>query len=321
MKARLLCAGVGLLGLVGAGLAGLGLLDAARADGLGARLDGGFAALALLLFGVGNLALGPRFAALLPPGAQVGRGLASGLFFAGQSLHLLLPGPAGELALCAALGRRCAIPLPVSLAAAAHSRMVGLAGNALVALVALPFVPSSGPWAQVLWLAAALITALGLGLGALSASPRHLSRLGAVLAARGWGRPGAGLRHLGEALAAVWAAPASAWGAAMGWTAGLQAAHIGALVCAGLALGLPLSWPSTFLAQGVGNLSMALSPVLPAGLGAYDMVLMQIFTGLDALGLVEGALLLLGVRLIHLGGLACAGLVALLWAPALTEAA
>ena len=121
-------------------------------------MDLGWFLAAVLGFVFGNILVGHRLLAMLPedtPAHREPRRVGS-LFF-GSVFSLVLPGPVGELAACAALKKRHGIVFSRGLATAVHARLVGLASAALMAIAVLPFVEVSSNLGEVLRVGAAMV--------------------------------------------------------------------------------------------------------------------------------------------------------------------
>ena len=104
-------------------------------------MDLGWLLAAVLGFVFGNILVGHRFLAMLSEDTPAHREpwRVGSLFFGASVFSLVLPGPVGELAACAALKKRYGIVFSRGLATAVHARLVGLASAALMAIAVLPF--------------------------------------------------------------------------------------------------------------------------------------------------------------------------------------
>ena len=136
-------------------------------------MDLGWLLAAVLGFVFGNILVGHRFLAMLSEDTPAHREpwRVGSLFFGASVFSLVLPGPVGELAACAALKKRYGIVFSRGLATAVHARLVGLASAALMAIAVLPFVEVSSNLGEVLRVGAAMVCVAGLGVGVLTAMP------------------------------------------------------------------------------------------------------------------------------------------------------
>ncbi len=277
--------------------------------------------LAVLLFVFGNLLVGHRFVALFPWGGQPrpNRWAVGSLFFAGSVFSLLLPGPVGELAAVGALKKRHSLDVATALATAIHSRFVGLAAAGTLAALALPVVSVDGIVGEVLRWSAGFLICGGLGIGVVSSNPAWLQSLGNRLLAAGerrgfLGRAMRSLRRFAVALTQVSDAPLKTWLVVYGWSLVIQSVHMIALFVVGLAVGVLSAWPGVFLAQGTGSLAILVGMLLPGGLGTFELAVVGSLTGAGGIGLVDAGVMVVGIRVVHLLGLGCAGLFFAWWA-------
>jgi len=276
---------------------------------------------AVLLFVFGNLLVGHRFVALFPWGEtpRPNRWSVGSLFFAGSVFSLLLPGPVGELAAVGALKKRHGIEMATALATAIHSRFVGLAAAGTLAALALPVVSVEGVVGEVLKWSAVMLVCGGLGIGVISSNPAWLQAVGHRLLSAG-DRPGFvgrslhSLRHFAVALTQVSDAPLRTWAAVYGWSMVIQSVHMLALFVVGLAVGVVSLWPGMFLAQGTGSLAILVGMLLPGGLGTFELAVVGSLTGAGGVGLVDAGVMVVGIRVVHLLGLGCAGVFFAAWA-------
>jgi uncharacterized membrane protein YbhN (UPF0104 family) len=273
------------------------------------------------VFVFGNLLVGHRFVAMLPPreSGPLGGFEVGSLFFASSVFSLLLPGPVGEVAAVAALKKRYNLPLRVGFATTVHARFVGLAAAAVIGALALPFVDVDGTVGAVLVAGAGLLILGGLVLGLLSMQPRGLVNLGERLVA--WSdRPGllgrvfGSVRLFARSLAQVGKADARTWSRVFGWSLVIQLVQMGALICLCLALDLRPAWPGLFLAQGTGSLAILVGVFLPGGLGTYELAFVGSMVGAGGLSVAAAGTLIVAVRVVHLLAIACAGLIFAGWA-------
>jgi uncharacterized membrane protein YbhN (UPF0104 family) len=280
-----------------------------------------FLGVAVLLFVFGNLLVGHRFVALFPWGERPrpNRWAVGSLFFAGSVFSLLLPGPVGELAAVGALKKRHGTDVAMALATAIHSRFVGLAAAAAVAAVALPVVSVDGVIGEVLKWSAVLLVGGGLGIGVVSSNPVWLQTVGRRLVSMGdhpglLGKALRSIRLFAVALTEVSEAPMRTWLVVFGWSMVIQSVHMLALFAVGLAVGVNAAWPGLFLAQGTGSLAILVGMFLPGGLGTYELAFVGSMTGAGGVALVDAGIMVVGVRVVHLLGLGCAGLFFAGWA-------
>jgi uncharacterized membrane protein YbhN (UPF0104 family) len=276
---------------------------------------------AVLLFVFGNLLVGHRFVALFPWGdrPRPNRWAVGSLFFAGSVFSLLLPGPVGELAAVGALKKRHGIGVPLALATAIHSRFVGLAAAATLAVLTLPLVSVDGVIGEILRWSAVILVSGGLGLGVVSSNPEWLQTMGRRLLALG-DRPGLvgkalrSVRLFAVALTEVSEAPILTWLVVFGWSLVIQGVHILALFAVSVAVGVNAAWPGLILAQGTGSLAILVGMFLPGGLGTFELAFVGSLTGAGGVGLVGAGIMVVGVRVVHLLGLGCAGIFFAAWA-------
>jgi len=278
-------------------------------------------AVAVLLFVFGNLLVGHRFVALFPWGVRPrpNRWAVGSLFFAGSVFSLLLPGPVGELAAVGALKKRHGTAVATALATAIHSRFVGLAAAATLAAMALPVVSVDGVVGEVLKWSAVVLVGGGLGIGVISSNPVWLQTVGRSVISMGE-RPGLmgkalrSVRLFAVALTEVSEAPMRTWLAVFGWSVVIQSVHMLALFVVGLAVSVNAEWPGLFLAQGTGSLAILVGMFLPGGLGTYELAFVGSMTGAGGVALVDAGIMVVGVRVVHLLGLGCAGIFFAAWA-------
>lgn len=318
---------LGLVLVVGFAFVGLRTFTEVEPVDFFLQLDHMWLAISVALFVFGNLLVGHRFMALYPERKKPlpGPFTVGSLFFSGNVFTLLLPGPVGELAAIAILRRRYGLPMRDSFAVTVHTRFVGLFSAAVVAAVALPFVNPEGLLGQVLLTCALVLTVGGLGLGMLGAQPAWLRRFGnwvlSVMDHNGpgpvrWvvGRTGAQIRLFAESLTRVWHGPFSSWLKVVMWSFVIQGVHLASLVAATQALSVEPAWPGLLLAQGMGSLTILIVFLVPGGLGAYELAVISSLSGPGALPLIDAGMAALCFRVVHLSGLACAGIGFLAWA-------
>jgi len=276
---------------------------------------------AVAFFVFGNTLVGHRFLALLPEqgGSKPNSWAVGSIFFGTSVFSLMLPGPVGEVAAVAALDKRYGIKSSIGLATAVHARFVGLAAAATIALAVLPFVVVESAFGQVLLWGAVLLCVGGAGLGVVSANPAWLQRLGAVLTgpadATGLrARLLSSIRIFAVALASVSQASFSTWLKVFGWSLVIQSVQMGAMLCIAAALGIAPALPGIALAQGTGSLAILVGIFLPGGLGTYEVAFIGSMVGPGMLEASAAGVLVIGMRIVHLLGLASAGLMFAYWA-------
>jgi len=275
---------------------------------------------AVLAFVLGNVLVGHRFLAMLHEDTPAHREpwRVGSLFFGASVFSLILPGPVGELAACAALKKRYGIGFSHGLATAVHARLVGLASAALMALSVLPFVEVSSGLGEVLLVGAAMICAAGLGVGLLTVMPGWLQWVSATVERSPLSRVLGSAMVLIRALADVGRSPLRTWLKVFAWSVLIQGVQLATLFMVALALGLVPEPPGLLLAQGTGSLGILVGIVLPGGLGTYEVAVISSFAGPGGLSLASAGVLAVGIRIVHLLGLGSAGIMFALWAKVLT---
>lgn len=173
-----------------AALALLGL----RATNLGAdtlaqvqaRIVWGPLVLALFILVVGIVFLALRWRALIVENERVTILPLASALLVGTLLNFALPGPVGEIAAAALVGRRFGIPVTGALAAGLHARFVGLgaAGAAALILVLFADLPVDDGLRRWVYLAAVLIAGGSLGLLGLSVHPGPMRKISAATVGR-----------------------------------------------------------------------------------------------------------------------------------------
>jgi uncharacterized membrane protein YbhN (UPF0104 family) len=280
--------------------------------------------LAVSIFIFGNLLVGHRFLAMHPERSSASDKPweVGSLIFAASTFSLVFPGPVGELAAVAAMKKRYGLDPLIALATSVHSRLVGLAAAALVAMAALPFVAIQTELGEILRIGAVLLVFVGLALGVMSSNPKWVRRFGQMLnsgAQRGGplGKALSGVAVFSSALARVGRAPLSTWFKVLGWSMLIQGVQMMALICVAAAMSIAPEWPGIVLAQGTGSLAILVGIFLPGGLATYEIAFVSSMVGP---GMVTGAaagILVVGMRIVHLLGLSAAGLMFALWAKVL----
>jgi len=279
---------------------------------------------AVALFIFGNLLVGHRFLSMHPERSEASEKPweVGSLIFASSTFSLLLPGPVGEFAAVAAMKKRYGLDPAVALATSVHSRLVGLAAAAIVALMALPFVSIETELGEILMLGAFMLIFVGLALGLLSSNPKWVRSLGDLLL-RGansgglFGRILSGVAVFSEALARVGRAPFRTWLKVLGWSLLIQGVQMTALVVVATALALSPAWPGVVLAQGTGSLAILVGIVLPGGLATYEIAVVSSLIGPGMLAAASAGTLVVGMRVVHLLGLTGAGVLFAFWAKVL----
>jgi hypothetical protein len=319
--------------LLATGVLAIGAATDADLHTIMARIQLPWLLASIAIFVIGNLLVGPRFLALLPRGTgrRPGAFACGSLFFAGNVFTLLIPGPVGELAAIAALREHYEVPARAGLATSLHSRFVGLFVNGALAMTALAFLRVDDQVGRIVWVGSAVVASGGVLLGTASARPQLLQALGSFTLAvlerhrsgsLGWmiGRVDGQLSLFARTLQQVWHAPRSAWFAVFCWSLLIQAVQLLSLFCATQALSLSPSLPSLMLAQGVGSLMTVALFMFPGGLGTFELAFVGCFVGAGGLTLLDAGLLVLTIRVVHLSGIACAGIALTWWARILLSA-
>jgi len=273
------------------------------------------------LFIFGNLLVGHRFLSMHPERSEASDKPweVGSLIFASSTFSLLLPGPVGEFAAVAAMKKRYGLDPAVALATSVHSRLVGLAAAAMVALIALPFVSIETELGEILRVGALMLVFVGLTLGLLSSNPRWVRSFGDLLlrGAKSGGLLGrilSGVAVFSEALARVGRAPFSTWLKVLGWSLLIQGVQMTALVVVAMALSISPAWPGVVLAQGTGSLAILVGIVLPGGLATYEIAFVSSMIGPGMLAAASAGILVVGMRIVHLLGLTGAGVLFVFWA-------
>jgi uncharacterized membrane protein YbhN (UPF0104 family) len=310
---------VGVLIAIAVGVGAIRLLTDVDPVPVLLQLKPSFLLASVLAFVLGNLLCGHRFLALLPTKItrRPGPWAAGSLFFGASVFSLLLPGPVGELAAAAGLSRRYGIDGASALATAVHARFVGLASAAVLALVVLPFVVVDTGLGQVLWLSAVVIGLGGAGLGVISARPGWLSWLGIKLTAPAtgvWGWLLSKIRVFARALSHVGQASLRTWLIVFLWSVLMQLVQMLALILVATALDLSPALPGVALAQGTGSLAILVGIFMPGGLGTFELAFVSSMVGPGMLDVAAAGVLVVGMRVVHLLGLAVAGLMFAAWA-------
>ena len=271
-------------------------------------------------FVMGNVLVGPRFLAMLPGDTSAHREpwRVGSLFFGASVFSLMLPGPVGELAAVAALKKRHGIAFSTGLAAALHARLVGLSSAAVMALLTLPFVEVSSALGEVLLTGAAMVCAVGLGIGLLSAMPAWMRWLSDALQRGRAGRLLGSAQVMVRALGDVGRASALTWLRVFGWSVVIQGVQLSAIIMVGVALSSTPSILGAMLAQGTGSLAILVGIILPGGLGTYEVAVISSLAGPGGLTVASAGVMAVGIRIVHLLGLGSAGFMFAFWAKVLT---
>lgn len=260
---------------------------------------------------------GRRLRLLLPPAlaAQAPAAWRLGIATLGvHALNLALPGPAGDLALLAALRQRGVGAAPLG-AALLAGRALGLGAIGALALILLPMAPLDGPAAAALWAGVGPPSAGALVLGFAVLRPALLSR--ALLAPlRALARRGGPAGRLGARLTAPVGRVAEALEAAgpVGLPRQLAAFGISALMqlllwaaLAALVSGAAAQPPALAalgLAHAIGELVTVALAIAPAGLGALEAGLGGALHLLCGLSPAEAAAVVVQLRAVQLLSLA-----------------
>lgn len=296
-----------------------------------AGMQPGFMAGALLAMVGALLLAGPRFCALLPDTHPRPPALSAGtLLLASTLLNMSFPGPAGELAAAAAVQRTWGIPAPTALAASLHGRLSGLAASGLLALLALPLVPTPPDLRLLFWALAALLGVAGLGVGALSLKPHWLAVFArAVPAAAAPYLPGPASRiahRLAELLertaiqlAAGLTPSPGRWLQALGWSALSHVIFTGAVLACAASVGESLDTLVALLAHTASVVSSVALIILPGGLGAWDLSFGSVLMASGGLDLERTALVLLSVRMVQVLGMSASAVAFVAWSRRLLE--
>ncbi len=315
---------------IGAGIAGLGGTAAFQATLRGLRPAWLGAAVGCMLAGL--LMAGPRFLALLPPGLPRRPGpLAAGtLLVASTVLNLSFPGPAGELAIAAAMQRRYGIPAPTALATSLHGRFSGLGASGALVLLLLPWVAVPDHLWTLLWALAGLLGIAGVGAGTVALFPRALGRVGralpAALAARTRGRlsallsrAAAGIDTLALQLSEGVRVGPGRWLRALGWSVLSHGCFAVAVICAGAATGTAIAPLPALLAHTASVVASIALVVLPGGLGAWDATFGGVLVMAGGLDWPAAGLVMVAVRVTQVLGLFASGAAFLGWSGALLQ--
>ena len=240
------------------------------------------------------------------------------LFFGASVFSLVLPGPVGELAACAALKKRYGIVFSRGLATAVHARLVGLASAALMAISVLPFVDVSSNLGEVLGVGAAMVCVAGLGVGLLTAKPSWMQWVSTTVERSPLSRFLGSAMILVRALSETGRAPLRTWLKVLAWSVVIQGVQLLTIAMVGMALGLVPALPGLLLAQGTGSLGILVGVILPGGLGTYEVAVISSFAGPGGLALASAGVLAVGIRIVHLLGLGSDGIMFAFWAKVLT---
>ena len=187
-------------------------------------MDLGWLLAAVLGFVFGNILVGHRFLAMLSEDTPAHREpwRVGSLFFGASVFSLVLPGPVGELAACAALKKRYGIVFSRGLATAVHARLVGLASAALMAIAVLPFVEVSSNLGEVLRVGAAMVCVAGLGVGVLTAMPSWMQWVSTTVERSPLARVLGSAMILIRALSETGRAPLRTWLKVLAWSVVIQ---------------------------------------------------------------------------------------------------
>lgn len=275
---------------------------------------------AVMGFVFGNILVGHRFLTMLADDTPAHREpwRVGSLFFGASVFSLVLPGPVGELAACAALKKRYGIVFSRGLATAVHARLVGLASAALMAISVLPFVDVSSNLGEVLRVGAAMVCVAGLGVGLLTAKPSWMQWVSTTVERSPLSRFLGSAMILVRALSETGRAPLRTWLKVLAWSVVIQGVQLLTIAMVGMALGLVPALPGLLLAQGTGSLGILVGVILPGGLGTYEVAVISSFAGPGGLALASAGVLAVGIRIVHLLGLGSAGIMFAFWAKVLT---
>ena len=275
---------------------------------------------AVLCFVLGNILVGHRFLAMLSEDTPAHREpwRVGSLFFGASVFSLMLPGPVGELAACAAIKKRYGIVFSRGLATAVHARLVGLASAAMMAISVLPFVEVSSSLGEVLRVGAAMVCVAGLGVGLLTIMPKWMQWVSNAVERSPLARFLGSAMILIRALSETGRAPLKTWLKVFAWSVVIQGVQLLTIFMVGVALGLTPAFPGLLLAQGTGSLGILVGVILPGGLGTYEVAIISSFAGPGGLTLASAGVLAVGIRIVHLLGLGSAGIMFAFWAKVLT---
>ena len=275
---------------------------------------------AVMGFVLGNILVGHRFLAMLSEDTPAHREpwRVGSLFFGASVFSLMLPGPVGELAACAALKKRYGIAFSRGLATAVHARLVGLASAAMMAISVLPFVEVSSSLGEVLRIGAAMVCVAGLGVGLLTIMPSWMQWVSNAVERSPLARFLGSAMILVRALSETGRAPLKTWLKVLAWSVVIQGVQLLTILMVGVALGLAPTFPGLLLAQGTGSLGILVGVILPGGLGTYEVAIISSFAGPGGLTLASAGVLAVGIRIVHLLGLGSAGIMFAFWAKVLT---
>lgn len=297
-----LALGVGGLALVGLGVSLHAFIDQAAHATHGG--DGLLLGLGVAAFAVATALAGPRFQAMvpledrhrLPSTFALGR-----LFLAANALNLVLPGPAGDVALASWLDRRHGLAVERGVAVSLHARLVGLAVTGLLAVGCALTLPLPHAVTPLLVAGVGLLGVLGSTAGLVAARPKGLLQVGERLGLRRWSAVHTRVVKVVEALEAVRASRPRAWLEAAAWSLLIQGFVFVALLASTGAVGITAPLPSLLLTHATGGLAAIGAVALPAGgAGAYEVGFVAVLAGSSPLGAVEAGLVLMGMRLVQL---------------------
>ncbi|MDP6933376.1 MAG: lysylphosphatidylglycerol synthase transmembrane domain-containing protein [Myxococcota bacterium] len=291
------------------------------------RLSAPWLAMAVLAYLAGNFLAGPRFLVLLThrPRRPLGGATVGSLLLAVSVLNLSFPGPAGELAAVIVLQRRYGIPAGAGLATALSSRFVGLFTSALIVGATLPFLSLTEGMAPLLVTVALVLGSAGLAIALLALRPTWIAAVSDATAgavSRRWsGRIGRSMGQLHELMvqfadhmSQMTRIPPHRWLLAVAWSLALQAVLFGCTMSTAWAVGTHPEHLGAFFTQNLSALASLAMVVLPGGFGAFDLTFAGSLAASADLDAAQAGLVLVNMRLVHVLGLACCGLLFLSWA-------
>ena len=311
LRRRLIWRTVIAVGLGGAGLAGLlaaivGLTDAAQgmAEASPKLLAAGVGA-----FSVGTALAGLRFRSLLPTeGPKVPARVLVQLFFAANALNIVLPGPAGDLALAAVLDRRHGLPVETGIAVGLHARLVGLLVTGLLAVGVALALPTSAVVGQAVTLGVLALGVVGTLAAGVAFRPRPLARVSAAMAQQwsSWNKVHARVERVVWALEAVSAQGWRAMLAAAGWSLLIQGFMFCTLVATCAAAGMTVPLSGLLLTHAAAGVAAVGAVILPAGgAGGYELAFVTVLSASSPLSVAAASAVVVLVRMVQLS---CIGL-------------
>ena len=282
----------------------------------------------VLALGVGSFLVatamaGLRFRAMVPDHAQ--EQLPSGarlarLFVAANALNVVLPGPAGDLALAAALERRWGLQLETGVAAALHARFVGLLVTGVLAVVFALVLPLPAAVAPLVTTGVAGLGLLAMLGGSVAFRADWLRGLSGWTSTQlpPWRRLHPRVVRLCDALEAVVARGWRARLAAAGWSLLIQGWVFLAFLAAAASGGVVLEWVPALLTHATAGVAAVGAVLLPAGgAGGYELPFALVLGATSELSVPAVGLVLVLMRLVHLFSIGFSALVLLVEAPEL----